>query len=162
MDQWRGILGFEGYSVSTEGLIRNDDTERIMRQTVNSNGVIMIGLMKGKTQYKRSVSVLVSSAFIPKPNKAFDTPIHLNGNKHDARSSNLAWRPLWFARKYHSQFPIQGGYSHPVEDIATEDQYESVWDAVVTHGILERDIFLSIANGAAVFPTFQYFKAVYR
>lgn len=47
-EQWASIedLGYPDYSISDRGRIRNDKTERILRTSVNKQGVVKIGLVE--------------------------------------------------------------------------------------------------------------------
>ena len=118
--EWRQIREFPNYSVSNSGYVRNDDTGRIMAASVNQHGVVHVGLMRGPRQHKKSLALIVAEAFVERPNEAFDTPIHLDGNRHNNDTSNLLWRPLWFARKFNRQFApgIRACLGRPVEIIA--------------------------------------------
>jgi hypothetical protein len=105
MEVWRQIYEFPGYSVSNMGRVRNDETGRIMALSRNQYGIVNVGLVLGRKQYKRSVALLVADAFLPTwESEVFTSPIHLNGDRSDCRAENLMWRPRWFAAKYHRQF----------------------------------------------------------
>lgn len=160
MQEWREIIGFSGYSVSDAGLIQNDNTQRIMRTYLNNKGIETVGLMHRGVQHKRSVSVLVADAFIRTARSLeFNTPINLDGDRTNNHVSNLAWRPLWFAQKYHRQFKTgPQGFACPVQNIKTEEVYETSWAASVILGLLERELVLSILNRTYVFPLYQTFR----
>lgn len=162
MVQWREIREFPGYSVSDIGQVRNDETGRIMSLLVNQSGVVNVGLTKRLVQHKRSVALLVATAFLPQdPRDSFDTPINLDGDRYNNHASNLMWRPRWYAVKYFQQF--RDGPQHflgPIEDKATGEVYKSTWDAATTWGLLEKDIYLAILNHTYVSPTFQTFRVV--
>lgn len=162
MQEWREIVGFSGYSVSDEGQVLNDRTGRIMRTTMNTHGIETVGLMQFGVQRKRSVAVLVGDAFIRTARSIqFDTPINLDGNRANNRVMNLAWRPLWFARKYHQQFCIgPQGFARKVQNIQTEEVYANTWDAATTLGLLERELVMSILNRTYVFPLYQMFQVL--
>jgi hypothetical protein len=162
MQEWREIVGFSGYSVSDDGKVSNDQTGRVMRTTMNTHGIETVGLMQFGVQRKRSVAVLVGDAFIRAARSIkFDTPINLDGDRGNNRVSNLAWRPLWFARKYHRQFNVgPQGFVLPVQNIQTEEVYETTWDAATNKGLLEQDIVMSILNRTYVFPLYQMFKVL--
>jgi len=163
-EEWREIAEFPGYSVSNTGCVRNDDSERIMAPQVNGHGITYVGICKRDpgclvTQYKRSVSVLVAQAFVACPNDSFDTPINLDGDRFNNDSSNILWRPRWFAVKYFQQFQQDSPcFSRPVQVIETEEVYESSWEAATTLGVLDREIAMSIMNRCYVWPIFQHFR----
>lgn len=162
MQEWREIVGFSGYSVSDAGYVRNDNTSRIMRTTMNTHGIETVGLMQMGVQRKRSVSVLVADAFIRTARSLqFNTPINLDGDRTNNRATNLAWRPMWFARKYHQQFRIgPQGFGRPVQNIQTGEVFETSWDAATQLGLLERELVMSILNRTYVFPLYQTFSVL--
>lgn len=159
MQEWREIIGFSGYSVSDAGYVRNDDTGRIMRTTMNTHGIETVGLMQQGVQRKKSVSVLVAETFLLTARSMhFDTPINLDGDRTNNHVTNLLWRPLWFARDYHRQFKIgPQGFARPVMNFDTGEVFETTWDAAVLKGLLERELVISILNRTYVFPLYQTF-----
>jgi hypothetical protein len=162
LTEWQQIRSFPNYSVSDTGLVRNDDTGRIMTMLLNQHGVVNVGLTKNKVQYKRGVALLVAEAFlVPPRHSTFDTPINLNGIRTDNHIDNLVWRPRWFASRYFRQIKI--GEIHPpmaVEEINTHEQFETSWEAALTYGLIEQDIRLSVANQLEVWPTYQRFRSI--
>lgn len=160
MECWRGIETFPGYSVSSEGRIRNDVTDQIKIRSVNPHGVVYVGISRDGRQYKRSVAVFVTQAFLPRPKlEVFNTPIHLNGDKTDVRADNLTLRPLWFAREYHKQFDKpRRGYNMPIMEVQTGEVFKNSWEAATKYGLLDREILIAMLNGAYVYPTLQIFK----
>jgi hypothetical protein len=163
MEQWRQINGFPDYLVSDEGRIQAEKSGRILAQSENQFGVVYVGMMKRGVQYHRSVALLVADHFItPSEYPAFNTPINLDGDRHNNAAHNLAWRPRWFAVKYNRQF--REPYPYPIlsliEDIKTGDQYESSFEAARANGVLEEELVLSIVNHGYVWPTYQEFRLV--
>jgi hypothetical protein len=157
--QWVEIAQFPGYSVSDTGVIRNDETERIMRVTANTRGIAIVGLTKNGVQYKRSVSVLVADTFLMKPRSTFNSPINLDGDRFNNDAANLMWRPRWFAVRYFQQFQQDAPcFSRPVEIIETEELFMSSWEAATTLGLLDREIAISIMTKNYVFPISQRFR----
>ncbi len=131
-----------------------------MRTYMNSHGNETVGLMQMGVQRKRSVAVLVGNAFIlTARSRKFDTPINLDGDRTNNRAINLAWRPLWFARKYHQQFLIgPQGFGRPVQNIDTGEVFKTTWDASILLGLLERELVVAILNRTYVFPLYQTFQ----
>lgn len=160
METWKTIEDFPEYAVSTEGRIRNKNTDRILKPSSNQYDVLMVGLMKDGVQYKRSVPLLVLDAFMMKPNVHFDTPINLNGHRVDNRVENLLWRPRWYAVQYNRQFdePYEHPITKPIRDPENGMIFPNSFAVATYYGLLERDIVLSILNRTVVWITFTRFE----
>jgi NUMOD4 motif len=158
-EQWRSIENFPGYSVSNLGNVRTDKTGRILRLNENQFGLLQVGMMRDGTQYHRSVPLLVAKAFLPEPPEPFDTPINLNGDRHNNQVDNLAWRPRWFAIRYNQQFryPYINPIMSPIIDLKTREVSENSRDCAMRYGLLEGDLVFSILNRTYVWPTYQEF-----
>lgn len=74
------------YSVSEQGEIRNDRTQRIM--TINKGRVQLY--INGKNA-RRSVGKIVADAFIPKVSNDQELIIHLDGDENNNNINNLKW-----------------------------------------------------------------------
>lgn len=162
MDEWRTIEEFPMYSVSNRGLVFNEKAKRIMGQSINQTGVVLVGLSKEGRQHKRSVALLVANAFLKKPaSERFNTVIHLDGNHGHNFEWNLRWRPRPFAVAYHRQF--KAPYSHrinkPIREVETGVVFANSFDAAIQYGLLERAVVISALDeeGTTVFPTGQQF-----
>lgn len=160
MEQWREIIEFPGYSVSNTGEVRNDSDGRIMARSRNVRGIAVVGLVKDGEQKKRSVSVLVADAFVLTARSlTFNTPIHLDGDKSNCHASNLVWRPRWFALQYVRQFSVgPTGFNSKIQEIKTEEVFDSTWHASITYGLLEHQVVYAILNRTYVLPTYQRFE----
>ena len=90
MTQWKQIEGFENYSVSNTGLIRNENTGKILLPYTTNKGYLRLNLTDNGVQKKHLVHRLVAQAFIPNPN-GFEVVDHINGIKNDNRVENLQW-----------------------------------------------------------------------
>jgi NUMOD4 motif len=158
-EQWSLIEDFPGYSVSDHGRVRTDKSGRILALNENQFGLLQVGMMRDGEQRHRSVPLLVAKAYIPQPAGHFDTPINLDGDRHNNHVSNLAWRPRWFAIKYNQQFryPYENPILAPIVDLATGEVYENSFECAKKNGLLERDLIFSILNRTYVVPTFQEF-----
>ena len=157
---WREIPEFPNYSVSNFGRVCTNWTERILVTYANQSGLVQVGLMKDGKQYHRSVPLLVAKAFIPQPSGPFDTPINLDGDRHNSHIDNLAWRPRWFAIKFNQQFRelYENHIDVPIEDIKTGEVTENSLECAKRYGLLEQEIVMSILNNTYVWPTYQRFK----
>lgn len=163
-EEWRTILQFPSYSVSSTGLVRNDESEKVMKLHVNQRGIVNVSFNKGGKQYKRSVAVLVATAFVTTARPlTFDTPINLDGDRFNNHVENLVWRPRWHATEYFRQFRIpRQSINHPIQEVKTEEEFESSWYAAIRYGLLDYDIVQAIANATYARPTFQRFRIVKR
>jgi len=88
--EWRKIEGFENYCVSSAGEVRNDETGRIFKPSINGVGYFTVCLTKNgecKTQY---VHRLVALHFIPNPGSKRCVD-HRNGDKTNNKIENLRW-----------------------------------------------------------------------
>ena len=161
-EQWKIIERFPEYSVSNEGRVRTDKSGRILRCNVNQYGLLQVGLMDEGVQRHRSVPLLVAKAFLPELSGPFDTPINLDGDRHNNEVSNLAWRPRWFAIRYNQQFryPYEDPINELIMDLKTHDISENSFECAKKYGLLEKDLVLSIMNRTFVWPTYQQFGVV--
>lgn len=165
-ERWREICDFPEYEVSDWGRVRSIRRQVIITPTCKNNGGLMIGLMSGnqdlgerRVQVKRSLALLVAREFLADPGRpAFNTPIHLDGDRTNNRYTNLAWRPLNFARKYMQQFfdepPL---YDGEVEDVETGIIYKDLMTVATTFGLIAMDVRIAMLNGTSVWPTRQIF-----
>tara|TARA_Y100000389_G_scaffold200499_1_gene241095 strand:+ start:404 stop:1216 length:813 start_codon:yes stop_codon:yes gene_type:complete len=83
------VEGYERYSISSMGQVRNDDRGRIMKNTLNTTGYYSIQLSGAKAKHFR-VNRLVALAFIPNPNE-YPYVNHIDGNKENNCVENLEW-----------------------------------------------------------------------
>lgn len=161
-ERWKTIENFIDYEVSTTGLVRSKKSGRILALSVNQFGVVNVGLWKDHVQRHRSVPRLVAKAFIPRKRNAFDTPINLDGDRHNNHVDNLTWRPRWFAVKYNRQFREPYAYPilAPIEDVKSGDVFANSFECAIYYGLLEEDLVLSILNHTYVWPTYQEFRII--
>ena len=157
METWinLGESGFPRYAVSDQGQIMNEHTNRIVRQSVNQSGTCKIGLYDkdGCGPIARSVSLLVATYFLPYQGAIFNTPINLNGDRRDNRSRNLAWRPRWFAMKYHRQFNRpEYNFKYRIKLLDSGEVFRNAREASIAYGILEDDIADSFITDNSVWP----------
>lgn len=158
---WEEIYDFPGYSVSSDGRVRNDRREREMRLSLNQYGVLKVGLMQDGCRVTAQVAVLVAEAFLPEPPPNFDTVIHLNGDRTDCHVDNLMWRPRWFAMKYHRQRNTEElRISALFEEVGTGEMFESFDEAARRYGLLDTDIHNDLNGQYAFLPENQKFRYV--
>lgn len=161
-ERWENVFEFPAYSVSDCGRVVNASSGNLITPTRNTRGQAIVGLMKNGIQCKRSLTLLVANAFVPhEGNSSFDTPINLDGDRMNNNYTNLKWRPLWFARKYHRQFTEEHlTFDAPIEDVETGEVYQSSMEASIVNGVLDSEIYLAMLNNTYVWPTGQVFREV--
>lgn len=159
MTDWELAPRFPGYSVSSDGRVRNDSRDREMRLSVNQYGTVKVGLIQDGVRVTVQVADLVAQAFLPDPPPNFDTVVHLNGNKTDCRAENLIWRPRWFAMKYHRQLRNEEDRICALfEEMETGEMFESVEEASRRYGLLSADIRQDLRDQHAFLPEGQKFR----
>ena len=90
MEHFKKIKGYENYSVSDYGKIRNDKTDRILKPQKNTCGYLHVVLYENGVGKHHKIHRLVALAFIPNPeNKR--TVNHIDGIKINNFTINLEW-----------------------------------------------------------------------
>ena len=139
VEEWEPIEGFSRYLVSNRGEIQNYDTGRIMRTSINAQGIHKIGLISDQGgQGTRSVKTLVARAFVDGESELMNTVIQKDGDQSNLYSDNLAWRPRWFAVQYVKQFDKIGPWllNREVMDEETGTYYPDMVEAAIDNGLL--------------------------
>jgi hypothetical protein len=161
-EEWEDIPDFPDHLVSNFGQIYNMRTKNILILSGNQQGVTRVALLRDGKQYQRSVSLLVATAFIPRPYSHFNTAINLDGVRTNCRVDNLAWRPRWFSARFHRQFARNDvKNSHrPILDETTGEVFENMKAVCVRYGVLSIDIMNAMQTGYEVFPIGHNFRYV--
>ena len=90
METYKVMEGFETYSVSDFGNVKNNKTGRIKKVNPQHTGYVQVSLSKGKQKYTKMVHVFMALAFIPNPeNKPFVD--HIDNNPSNNNINNLRW-----------------------------------------------------------------------
>ncbi len=159
LENWQKIPEFPNYAVSNLGNILSINRDVVLVTGFNQQGIRFARFYDHNRQIVRSVAKLVADAFLEPPERpeVFDTPIHLNGDHADCRAENLAWRPRWFAVKYHRQFSDwerehRRGFICPVRINETGEMFPTSWEAAIKYGMIDRDIFIQTVNQHPTFP----------
>lgn len=90
---WKKIHGFNNYSVSDDGQVRNDTTMYILKHHLNNKGYPMVYLCRENKGHWRLVHRLVAIAFIPNP-EGKPCINHIDGNTQNYSIDNLEWCTL--------------------------------------------------------------------
>ena len=88
MIEWKKIAGFENYSVSNTGNVRNDRTGRILKMRIGTTGYYQV--MMGRKTSPQYVHRLVAIAFIANYEGKPQVD-HIDGNKLNNVYTNLEW-----------------------------------------------------------------------
>lgn len=131
------------YSVNNLGQVRNDYTKKILAESYNQQGMAKVSIFFEDKPKTLLVSNLVATAFLPTPPTHFTTPININGDRANCEASNLAWRPRWFAVKYHQQFRSVLWQAHKdlqMMDLDTGEMFARPHDIVLKYGVLLEDL----------------------
>lgn len=108
---WKKIQGFESYSVSDCGEVRNDSTGKAKKPTVNKkNGYKYVDLYKDGERVKRPIHRLVAQAFVDNP-EGKRTVDHIDGDRLNNKAGNLRWATF---SENNSRFKTSGVRSEPI------------------------------------------------
>lgn len=87
---WKSIPGFSNYSISNTGLVKNNQTNRLKKTTVDNYGYLMFGITKNYKQKAFRIHRLLAQLFIENP-KNQSVINHKDGNKLNNSLNNLEW-----------------------------------------------------------------------
>lgn len=91
MTEWRKIEGYDNYSISEDGKIRNDRNGYIRKNTINNTGYYVVSFkVDGKSKIEL-VHRLLALAFIDREDSNRDCVNHIDGNKLNNGLDNLEW-----------------------------------------------------------------------
>ena len=90
---WEKINGFNNYSVSNFGEVRNDTTNKLLKGRLNKGGYYQVGLILNGIVTKKSVHRLVGEAFITNPENK-ECIDHIDGCRTNNNVTNLRWATL--------------------------------------------------------------------
>ncbi len=150
MEEYKIITDYDNYSVSNFGNVRNNKTDRILKQSIDTHGYYKVSLCKDKKNKTCKVHRLVAEAFIQNPDNKRNVD-HIDNNRLNNHVENLRWATIkensqnaklsskntsgfkgisWYEKinKWHARIMIDGktkhlGYFDNIEDakIARQD-----------------------------------------
>jgi len=87
---YKEIKDFPNYCVSNLGNVKNNNTNKILKQRIKKNGYLEVQLSKLNKSYHKYIHRLVIDTFLDNNDnkKCVD---HINGNKIDNNLKNLRW-----------------------------------------------------------------------
>ena len=88
--EWCKIEGFSNYSVSDNGMIRNDNSLKILKNRKAGAGYCKVTLCENKEHTDKYVHRIVADAFIPNIDNKPEIN-HIDGNKRNNSVNNLEW-----------------------------------------------------------------------
>lgn len=146
MEEWEVIEDFPGFAISDHGRVEDLDKERLVPTRQNREGFEMVTVHDNLKQYTRSVAIFVAKAFLEPPcNEAYNSIIHLNGDRSDCRAQNIMWRPRWFALKYHKMFD-DTPFRVMVYIPSLDRVFGSLREFCTTYGLIELDAYHDMFN----------------
>lgn len=88
---WKQIKDFPMYSVSDEGQVKNNKTQRILSAAYNQDGYAIVQLWKDKKPSMKRIHRLVLETFCPIENSELFEVNHLDRNIKNNFLQNLEW-----------------------------------------------------------------------
>ena len=147
---WSKIDGFDNYSVSNDGLVRNDKNNHIKEQRLDRYGYPMTSIYKDGKAYTQKIHRLVAGTFIDNPDGK-EQVNHIDGNKANNNVTNLEWvtrsenmkhafanglvKPHASRGMLGKKNPNAGRHGIPIMVIETGKVYKSVADCAEDLGI---------------------------
>lgn len=131
IENWRSLdfLGYDNYSVSDKGRVRNNKSGRILDRRSNSPGYRVVILRDRKSKpHDERVSRLVLLAFVGYPPNTSMTCDHINRNIKDNSLSNLRWATREEQIKNSSNSTITNEHLYiPIAQYSPEGYLIKVW-----------------------------------
>ena len=140
----KNIDGYPNYQVSTEGKVRNVNTNKCIHQQLMKNGYKKVELWNNGVGKTKSVHRLVANAFIDGDHSGLDVN-HLDGDKTNNSLSNLEI----CTRKENMRHAIKHNLFHPtlpkpkkkpIKIIETGEVFESVTECAKHIGAYHQNI----------------------
>lgn len=148
-EEWRDVVGFDGYQVSNLGKIRGLDRLDCIGKVVhgkekrtkrNNRGYVMASLRKDGAEHTKLIHRLVAEAFIPNPNN-YPQVNHKDEDKENNSVDNLEWCTNLYNRHYgtgyarsvakHDYKKITEANQKPVKQYSTSGGLIKTWSGVM-------------------------------
>ena len=159
---WCKLKDFINYSVSNDGLVRNDKLNRLKSvNRLDRYGYPAVDIYEDGVRHYRKVHRLVVEAFIDNPENKPQVN-HIDGNKRNNNVSNLEWATasenmkhayntgLWKPNINRGMLgkknPNAGRHGHPIKVVETGETFDSIADCELFLGIDSRRI-CDVLNG---------------
>lgn len=167
MKEYRPIWGWP-YSVASDGTIKNDRTNQIIKPQMSNAGYYRVRLWKDGVSKNYSVHRIVAEAFVPNPLLKPEVN-HIDGNKENNNAENLEW-VTDVENKRHCREVLGKVYRNPdmsaayrvlmkkVRCIDTGETFESITAAAKSLGVLQSALSKSLIskNGVCKGRKFEY------
>ena len=151
---WKQIEGYEKYSVSDTGLVKNTRTGKLLKLKNTYDGYCEVRLYAAKDiESSKCIRVhrLVAKTFIPNPNK-LDSVDHINGIKTDNRVENLRWlssrdnlKRFWEEQATEKQ-KEQLAHRKPIKCLENGVVYESITQAAEELGLKRTSLVMALTR----------------
>lgn len=172
---WKHVVGYEGYEVSNLGRVRSlpkitrsvvpdrYNSTRILKQSPDGKGYMMVWLYKGKKRKTMKVHRLVANAFIPNP-ECKPQIDHINAVKTDNRVCNLRWctekensnNPITVKRNGEAHFGIKSGCNREVLQYTMNGDFVRMLESI---NDIERELGISHAHIVGCCKGYKYKKS---
>lgn len=166
------------YQVSDYGQIYNQVYHRSVQTSRRArDGHAKVSLIADSgIRHTVSVAYLVADAFVERPYddevepmlnryQICDHVVYLDGDIMNVAAYNLAWRPYRFAWVYARQMrtPPPPHYTRlRIRNNETGAEYNSIYDAGMTEGVLFEDVWKSLHESVRVFPLGHTYSIIER
>lgn len=160
MVEWRTITEYPGYSVNNHGEVRNNQTNRVLKNQTLNNGYQTVTLCDANGHHPKSVHRLVAKEFVDNPRRC-ELINHIDGNKSNNNADNLEWctqsENMKHAYRTGLQKPIRSQIEYslaraavkrkrPVRNIETGVCYPSIKECAEAEGVVHSAVSFHLAG----------------